>query len=111
MKRAPAWKPVIPILITPPKAPSFCPIERRFSKGHSFRKIVVQAKDSAHLVGRLEEILRKFGMEIRELDLQRDLIEKKLQVAITTICPADANMDKLSRAFSELPEVEKVEID
>jgi putative Mg2+ transporter-C (MgtC) family protein len=89
----------------------FQKIERRFSKGHSFRKFVVHAKDSAVIVGRLEEIMRHHGMDIREIDLQRDLVEKKLQVSITATCPQDADVDRLSRAFSTIPEVEKVEID
>jgi hypothetical protein len=45
------------------------------------------------------------------MDLQRDLVEKKLQVAITAACPDHVDMDKLSRELSALPDVEKVEID
>ena len=69
------------------------------------------AKDSATLVSRLEEIMGRAGIGVREVDLQRDLVEKKLQVSITAVCAEDADIDKLSRAFSELPDVEKVEID
>ncbi|HVE42537.1 MAG TPA: MgtC/SapB family protein [Planctomycetota bacterium] len=89
----------------------FQKVERRFSKGKSFRRFIVQAKDSATLVAQLETILRQQNIGIQELDLQRDLVEKKLQVSITAICPEQVDMDKLSRAFSALPEVEKVDID
>jgi putative Mg2+ transporter-C (MgtC) family protein len=89
----------------------FQKVERRFSKGKSFRRFVVHAKDSALLVSRLEEILRTASIGIQEVDLQRDLVEKKLQVSITATCPEHVDMDKLSRAFSAIPDVEKVEID
>ena len=89
----------------------FQKVERRFSKGKSFRRFVVHAKDSAVLVSKLEEILRQSGIGIQEVDLQRDLVEKKLQVSITATCPEQVDMDKLSRAFSAIPDVEKVEID
>jgi hypothetical protein len=51
------------------------------------------------------------GIGIREVDLQRDLVEKKLQVSITAVCAERTDMDQLSRSFSALPDVEKVEID
>jgi hypothetical protein len=89
----------------------FQKIERKFSKGKSIRRFVVHAKDSPTLVSRLEGIMERAGIGIREVDLQRDLVEKKLQVSITAVCAEDADIDKLSRAFSALPEVEKVEID
>jgi len=89
----------------------FQKVERRFSKGKSRRRFIVQAKDSATLVSQLEGILQQANIGIQELDLQRDLVEKKLQVSITAICPEQVDMDKLSRAFSALPEVEKVDID
>src|SRR5262245_50820431 len=89
----------------------FQKIERRFSKGKAIRRFVIHAKDSATLVAKLEEIMTQLDIGIREVDLQRDLVEKKLQVSITAVCAETADMDKLSRAFSALPDVEKVEID
>jgi putative Mg2+ transporter-C (MgtC) family protein len=89
----------------------FQKIERRFSKGKAIRRFVVHAKDSATLVSKLEEIMLRAGIGIREVDLQRDLVEKKLQVSITAVCADTTDMDQLSRSFSALPDVEKVEID
>lgn len=89
----------------------FQKLEIRISKGRFIRRFVVQARDSATLVSTLEAILGKSGIAVREIDLQRDILEKRLQVTITAHCPEDANVDRLSRAFSEVPEVEKVEID
>jgi putative Mg2+ transporter-C (MgtC) family protein len=89
----------------------FQKIERRFTKGRSFRRFIVHAKDSAVLVSQLETVMARSGIGVREVDLQRDLVEKKLQVSITATCPETADIDKLSRDLSALPDVEKVEID
>jgi putative Mg2+ transporter-C (MgtC) family protein len=86
-------------------------VEKSFFQARSYRKFVVHAKDTPGLVGRLEEIIEKASMGIREVDIQRDLVEKKLQVSILASCPENADVDKLSSAFSTLSEVEKVEID
>jgi putative Mg2+ transporter-C (MgtC) family protein len=89
----------------------FQKVERRFSKGKSHRRFSIQAKDSSSLVSQLEAILHQMNIGIQEIDIQRDLVEKKLQVAITAVCPENVDMDKLSQAVSALPEVEKVDID
>lgn len=89
----------------------FQKIELRMSKGRYLRKFVVHARDSATLVSNLEAILQKSNVAVREVDIQRDLVEKKLTVSITASCPEDTNVDQLSRSFSTLSEVEKVEID
>ena len=89
----------------------FQKFERKLSMGKMVRRFVVHAKDSSTLVSKIEEIMARSGIGVREVDLQRDLVEKKLQVSITALCAEDSDMDKLSRAFSALPDVEKVEID
>jgi len=89
----------------------FQKLEIRLSKGRYLRKFVVQARESAALVGALEGILQKAGSTVREIDIQRNIVEKKMSVSITASCPEDHDVDKLSRAFGELPDVEKVEID
>jgi putative Mg2+ transporter-C (MgtC) family protein len=89
----------------------FQKLEIRLSKGRYLRKFVVSAGDSPALVAKLEDILQKSGVAVREVDIQRDLVQKKLTVSITASCPEDANVDQLSRAFNTVPEVERVEID
>lgn len=86
-------------------------VEKVIFQARSFRRIVVHAKDVTGLVGRLEELMAKAAIRIREVDIQRDLVEKKVQVSITASCPENADVDALSRVFSTLSEVEKVEID
>jgi len=86
-------------------------LENRISRGRYLRRFVVHAKESARLCGALEEILHRAGSEVRELDIQRNIVEKKMQVSITASCPEDHDVDKLSRAFGALQEVERVEID
>lgn len=89
----------------------FDKIEKTFIKGKSFRRFVVHAKDAAGLVGRIEEAMEKAGIGIKEVDIQRDLVEKKLQITVVATCPGNADVDVLSSAISAFAEVEKVEID
>ncbi len=89
----------------------FQKLESRISRGGYLRRFVVHAQESARLVGALEDILHKAGSEVRELDIQRNVVEKKMQVSITASCPADTDVDRLSRSLGALQEVERVEID
>jgi len=90
---------------------TFMKVERRISKGRFLRKFIVQARDSAALVQHLEDILQKSGVMVQEVDIRRDLVEKRIQVTVTAVCPANVDVDHLSLAMGKLPEVEKVEIE
>jgi putative Mg2+ transporter-C (MgtC) family protein len=89
----------------------FQKVELRISKGRTLRKFVIHARESAALVPTLEGILSKAGSTVREVDIQRNFVEKTMMVTIAASCPEDHDVDKLSRAFNELTEVERVEID
>jgi putative Mg2+ transporter-C (MgtC) family protein len=89
----------------------FQKVENRISKGRYLRRFIVHARESATLVGALEDILQKSGSSVREVDIERNIVDKKMQVSITASCPEDHDVDKLSRSFSSLAEVERVEID
>jgi putative Mg2+ transporter-C (MgtC) family protein len=88
----------------------FQKLENRISRARFLRRFVVHARESTGLVGSLEAILERAGSEVRELDIERNVSEKKMQVSITASCPEDHDVEALSRAFSALPDVEKVEI-
>jgi hypothetical protein len=62
-------------------------------------------------VGRIEEIMEASGIGIREVNLQRDLVEKKLQMTIIATCDRTTDVEALSHSLSRFAEVEKVEID
>lgn len=89
----------------------FDKFEKAFLRARSYRRFVIHAKDTPGLVGRVEEVMERAGIGIKEVDIQRDLVEKRLQVSITASCPEKADVDLLSRAVSAFSEVEKVEIE
>ncbi len=86
-------------------------VEKTVLHGRSLRKIVLHAKDAPGLVGRVEKIMERHGLGIREVDIQRDLVEKRLQVIVLATCEEKADVDELSRNIGEIGEVEKVEIE
>ncbi|HLY12184.1 MAG TPA: MgtC/SapB family protein [Planctomycetota bacterium] len=89
----------------------FQKLETRLSRGRYLRRFVVHARESAGLVGALEAVLHRAGSEVREVDIQRSVVDKTMQVAITASCPENHDVDQLSLAFSALPDVERVEIE
>src|SRR5579862_5173547 len=89
----------------------FQKLEIRITKGRYLRRFVVHARESSSLVGSLEDILQKGGSTVREVDIERNIVDKKMQVSITASCPEGLDVDQLSRSFGALPDVERVEID
>jgi putative Mg2+ transporter-C (MgtC) family protein len=89
----------------------FDKFEKSFLRGKSYRRFVVHAKDTPGLVGRLEGVMESAEVGIKEVDIQRDIVERKLQVTLIATCRPRQDVDALSRAISALGDVEKVEID
>ncbi len=89
----------------------FDKLEKAFLTGKAYRRLVVHAKDAPELMSRVEAVLVRAGALIKEVDLQRDLVEKKLQVSITAALRDRTDVDTLSREISAIGDVEKVEID
>lgn len=88
----------------------FDKFEKAFLGGKSLRRFVVHAKDAAGIVGRIEALVERAGAAIKEVDIQRDVVEGKIQVTLLTSCQDKADVDALSRAVGAISEVEKVEI-
>jgi putative Mg2+ transporter-C (MgtC) family protein len=86
-------------------------LEKTVLHGRAFRKVVIHSKDTAGMVGRVEHVLGRFGLNIREVDIQRDRVEKKLQITILATCEENTDVDALTRQVTEIPDVEKVEIE
>lgn len=86
-------------------------VERAFFIGRAYRRFTIHAKDAPGLVGRIEGVMESGGIGIKEVDIQRDLVEKKLQISIVATCERTTDVDALSRSLSRFGEVEKVEID
>ncbi len=86
-------------------------IEKTILHGRSFRRFVIMAKDAPGLVGRVEGFLERRGLGIREVEIQRDVMGKKLQITLLATCEVKADIDALSREISDIGEVEKVDIE
>lgn len=89
----------------------FDKVEKMFIGGRAYRRFVVHAKDTPGLVGRVEILMEKAEIAIKEVDIQRDVVAKLLHVTILATCEQKKDVDELSRQISQLPEVQKVEIE
>jgi putative Mg2+ transporter-C (MgtC) family protein len=86
-------------------------VEKALITGRAYRRFVIHAKDSPGLVGRIEEVMGRTGVEIKELDIQRDVVDKKVQVAVVARVLETVDVDAISRLIGGQGDVEKVEID
>ena len=89
----------------------FDKFEKHFLAGKAYRRFVITARDAPGTVGRIEGLMERVGIAIKDVNLQRDLVEKRLQVTIVARLSEKVDLDALSRDISALADVEKVEID
>lgn len=89
----------------------FDKVEKAFMRDKTLRKFTVQARDGTGLVGRLEQALNAADISIKHVDVQRDAVDNRVMVEVTTACPKDMNVDAISRKITKFEGVQKVEID
>lgn len=86
-------------------------LEKAILHSRSFRKIQIRAGDSVGIMGRLESVLERFGLKIKEVDIHRDLVEKRLQITLLVTCEYKADVDAISRGIGQISGIERVEIE
>ncbi|OHB76936.1 MAG: hypothetical protein A2Z34_10895 [Planctomycetes bacterium RBG_16_59_8] len=86
-------------------------IERFFIVGKTTKRFTITAADTPGMMGKIEALMEKHRLLIRQVGLNKDLVEKKIQIAVTAVAPRDANMEDLSGEISSQAGVERLEID
>ena len=89
----------------------FDKFEKAFMREKTLRRFTVHAGDAPGLVGRLEGIMDQYHVRIKEMEVQRDAVEGKVQVHLTASCPNAMNVDNIIRDITGLAGVNKAEID
>jgi putative Mg2+ transporter-C (MgtC) family protein len=85
--------------------------ERIYIGGRAYKKFVIHAKDASGTVERTEAILLRRTIKVKQIGIQKDLLEHKVQITITGICPIDADLEAITREISAFPEVERIVIE
>lgn len=89
----------------------FDKIEKVFLVGKTLKRFVITAADSPGVVGRVETCMEHYNLDIKQVGLSRDLVEKKVQVTVTAVVPDNTDIGKLSEDISSQTGVERLEID
>jgi hypothetical protein len=63
------------------------------------------------VIGKIEEVLKANGVEVREVGLEKDIKAKKQMVEITAATPENCNIEHISRELGAIPEIDKIDID
>ncbi len=75
------------------------------------RHWVIVCTDMPGVLGRIEEVLKGNGVEIREIGLEKDIKAKRQTVEITAGTPQNCNIEHITRELGTIPEIEKIDID
>jgi putative Mg2+ transporter-C (MgtC) family protein len=86
-------------------------IEKRFLNGSQYKKFVITSQEGPDLVGRLQSILAKYNILVRQVGLHQDFTAKSVQISFTAATPMNCKLEELMRELDAVPEVEKVEVE
>lgn len=89
----------------------FDKVEKLFIVGRQYRRFQIQAKDSLTVVGRIEAFLKELGIEVKQVGIQKDVLEGKIAVSITATIPDTIEVDSVVSKLSGVEDVERVEVE
>jgi putative Mg2+ transporter-C (MgtC) family protein len=89
----------------------FGKLERILIVEKATRRWIITCTDMPGVVGKIEEMLRANGVEVRDIGLEKDLRAKKQTVEINTHTPETCNLEHVTRELGTIPEIEKIDIE
>ncbi|MBI5360239.1 MAG: MgtC/SapB family protein [Planctomycetes bacterium] len=89
----------------------FDKLEKIIVTGKYIKRVIVVAKDKTGIIGRVEDVLQKFNIEIKQIGINMILVDNKVQVSAVVKIPDNINMDALDKAVSAIDGVEQFEVD
>ncbi len=89
----------------------FDKVERAFLRESQYKRFVISSKDGPDLMPRVDSVLGKHGISIKQRGLHQDFTSKTVQITLTAAVPQSCNLEALMRELDSIPEVEKVEVE
>ena len=86
-------------------------LEHRFLTERAVKRVVVVAGETENVLVPLETILKRHGMEIRELGLEKNLRERSQTIEIVTACPERCDLEAVTKEIAGLPHIQKIDIE
>ncbi|MBI2899996.1 MAG: MgtC/SapB family protein [Planctomycetes bacterium] len=89
----------------------FDKLEHGFLRETQYKRFVIESGDAPDLVARIEGVLTKYGIQIKQRGLHQDFTSKTVQVTLTAATPQACKLEDLMRELDAIPEVHKVEVE
>lgn len=85
-------------------------IERRFVVSRKAKQMIVRAKDTPGLIGRVEGVLHRRGIDVKQVGIHKELADQTVELTFLTDSPAGANFEILTKEIGALEDVESIDI-
>lgn len=89
----------------------FDKFERLFIEGRVYKRFVITAKEGTGIVRKMESILQRHDIKIKQIGIEKDLVERKIQIKITSICPYAIDLETLTQELSSSSDIERIEVE
>lgn len=86
-------------------------VEKRLIAERVIKHIIVDSNDTDDIVFHTRKMISKFDCLIKEMNINRDVSKKKLQIRIITMCNNNIDVDILSKAIGTIKNVNQVSIE
>ena len=86
-------------------------VEKRYLQDSSVRRIVIRASEGVGVLEKVEGVFRKESIRMKSIGIEKDFVEKILQLNITVNMSEKINLEHLLDSLNDVPNVERVEIE
>ena len=84
--------------------------EKRFMQDTTVKRILIRASESTGVLELVEGVLKKEGIRMKSIGIDRDFDDKIMQLNITVNMSEKLNLESLLESLNEISSVERVEI-
>ncbi|MDP6958047.1 MAG: MgtC/SapB family protein [Planctomycetota bacterium] len=86
-------------------------VEKKYLQDSSVRRIIIRASEGAGVLEKVEGVFQKEAIRMKSIGIEKDFIEKILQLNITVNMSEKINLEQLLNRLNDVPNVERVEIE
>jgi putative Mg2+ transporter-C (MgtC) family protein len=86
-------------------------VEKMYLVGRHYKRFRLLARDLPDLVSKAEATLAPLGVEVKQIGINKDKLEGKVELSLTSTVPENADLETTVRRLSDMEGVEKVEVE
>ena len=86
-------------------------VEKKYLQDTSVKRILIRAREGAGVLEKVEGVFKKESIRMKSIGIEKDFVEKILQLNITVNMSEKINLENLLDRLNDVPSVERVEIE